>query len=227
MCHIGRQNIDLLETEIRDNYETRYYIIACENDVNDKNATYDHFHFMVEFSSSQEYHNFCQKIFKTKFDLKGQAGRKGTKDEGRPKQYGKVSKIKEVEKACSYTVKSCVDFPEFLRTNMGQEDIKIIMEKSFKKKDRDKQIIKLLDILEKGLKDKLHSLSMCSQNKIDNILGLIYETIIDKDFDISMSKTSINSLFEKFVRSTSLLNLKQKAVTMMIFNRHQYSNNLY
>ena len=141
MCHLPHGKLDELEAELH-NYEIGAYMICHEEE------PYSHYHFLVQMTKSN-YHNFCQNIFIKRYSLRGRA----LKD--KPRQYGKVTKINDIEKAKSYTIKSLEKWDvntgpnhPYLRTNLSSEEIEDIYENSFKKNDLEAQRKKLLLYLE-------------------------------------------------------------------------------
>ena len=78
-------------------------------------------HFLVEMTP-EEYHRFSKRVFIDKFKLRGRAKK------GNPRQYGKVSKIENVEKMKQYTLKE----GDYI-SNLSPEELQDLYEKSYKK----------------------------------------------------------------------------------------------
>lgn len=107
MAHIPLTEFDYLEEIIKE-YNIVKYLIAYENE------PYEHFHFVIEFHDEPDknYHNFCKRVFKDKYKLRGQAKK------NQPRQYGCLKKVENLERMCAYTIKD-----GNFRTNMEQTDI--------------------------------------------------------------------------------------------------------
>lgn len=214
MAHIPASEFDYLEEVIK-SYDTPY-VIALETE------PYDHYHFMAELSHV-EYHRFCKNIFKDKYRLRGRAGRKGTPDEGKPKQYGIVrSDIENIDLAMAYTLKDGL-----YRTNMDPEYIKSCIEQSYKKTDKNletEKLFKHLDTIE--FKDEKYQYFEYGYQKTNydtitmKILENIYEYIITTDNKLSLSRTAINNYFLNYLRKTQNINISTKIKLCRLFNNH-------
>ena len=90
MFHLKETEFDYLEDTLL-NYDIAGYIIGFEA------QPYPHFHLIFQ-SSDLNYNSFSKKIVE-KYQLRGKAG----KDLCR--QYGRISKIKDLEKMKVYTLK--------------------------------------------------------------------------------------------------------------------------
>lgn len=103
-------------------YNIGTYIIAREiaNGAHEETQG-EHFHFVVEMSTT-DYHKYAKRIFKDKYKLRGQASK------GKPRQYGKVKQIENIEKMKAYVMKD-----DNYTTNMKVEEIKKLTEIAFKK----------------------------------------------------------------------------------------------
>lgn len=119
MAHINHEHIDYVETTLND-YGIGKYIIAMEK------TDYEHMHFMVQMSD-EDYHKFSKRVFKDKFKLRGRAIK------GESRQYGKIHKIEDIEKAKAYTCKD-----GNIRTNMTEDEIQKYIDASFEKEDKKK-----------------------------------------------------------------------------------------
>jgi hypothetical protein len=131
MCHTTHEHFDYLEDTLQE-YNIGTYFIGYEE------KPYEHYHFLVQMDNA-DYVKFRKRVFIDKLKLRGKPGG------GQPRQYGKVTKIEDLEKMKSYTVKEGL-----FRTNLDDEDeLKEIIEKSFSKQekiDREKQILELLQV---------------------------------------------------------------------------------
>lgn len=121
MAHIPCQDISFVEQQILQNCSGKY-IIAPEYE------PYDHLHFLVEMTDTA-YHTFSKRIFKDKYKLRGQARN------GKPRQYGKMKKINDIEKALVYTLKCYNTSKDMIKTNMDKASLEAYAQQSFKKKD--------------------------------------------------------------------------------------------
>ena len=214
MAHLSYDKFDELEDRIK-LFDTEY-LISYEKE------KYEHFHFIVNITDT-EYHNFAQDYFKKKYQLRGRAGRKGTPDEGKPRQYGKETTIRDLEKSISYTLKD-----SNYRTNMCQSYIDEMIEKSFKKNEKETDMKKLFEHLDGSAS---HWLSIKHKEYYENdkvklwvnkeILEDIYTYIISrKDIKLSLSRTAINNYFLKYLRTTQHLDVYDKVRMSMKFNNH-------
>jgi len=130
MAHIDHEHIDYVEETLK-NYDIGLYLIGMEK------TDYEHLHFIVEMEE-KDYHKFSKRVFKDKFNLRGRA------TQGAPRQYGKIKKIEDIEKAKAYTVKD-----GNVRTNMKQEELQKYLDKSFKKVEKQEFLDECADELEK------------------------------------------------------------------------------
>lgn len=128
MAHLNFNEYDAIEKEIQKLGVP--YIIAFEC------SPYDHFHFMVRITE-KNYYNFCKRVFKDKYKLRGRATK------GLPKQYGHMAKkIESLDKIAKYTIKD-----KNYRTNMSKKKL----EKIIKCKVEE---VKNIKADQKALKDK-------------------------------------------------------------------------
>lgn len=123
MAHINHEHIDYVE-ETLNNYDIGLYLIGMEGNNDPIPGCYEHMHFLVEMEET-DYHKFSKRVFKDKFKLRGRAV------QGKPRQYGKVKHIDDIENAKTYTVKD-----GNVRTNMSQDELKKYIDKSFEKVEK-------------------------------------------------------------------------------------------
>jgi hypothetical protein len=103
-------------------YNIGYYIIAMEVSAHShKETAGEHFHFCAEMSDVT-YHAFCKRVFKDRYKLSGQARN------GKPKQYGKVTEIKDITRMKAYCIKD-----DNFYSNLPTEEIEKLREISFSK----------------------------------------------------------------------------------------------
>jgi len=131
MCAVSHTEFDHLETILKE-YDIGHYILSAEVTPDAHAVTNgEHFHFCVQMSSS-DYHKYSKRVFKDKYKLRGQAR------DGIGRQYGKVTKIENVEKMKQYTLKHGK-----YRTNMPDAEINELLEKSYiveKKETKNEQL---------------------------------------------------------------------------------------
>lgn len=116
MAHIPHEHIDYVENTLLEYPEVTTYLIGMEQ------TDYEHMHFVVHATKDTWYRNFSKRVFIDKFKLRGKATK------GKPRQYGKIGKIKDQYKLKCYTVKD-----KNVRTNMPQNEIDEYVENSRKK----------------------------------------------------------------------------------------------
>ncbi|AXQ65312.1 MAG: hypothetical protein [Circular genetic element sp.] len=131
MCHTTHEMYDYLEDTLQE-YDIGTYFIGYEP------QPYEHFHFLVQMTE-KDYGRYRKRVFIDKLKLRGKAG------DGIARQYGKVSKIEDLEKLKSYTVKE----GQF-RTNLeNTEELQAIVDNSFSKQekiDREREILSQLHV---------------------------------------------------------------------------------
>ena len=109
-----------LQEYIRDlllEYDTGQYLIAYEA------TPYSHYHVVAQISD-KDYHKFSKRIIE-KYDLRGRA------TPNKPRQYGKLKKIHDLERLLIYTCKD-----QNVIGNFSEEEIRKYIELSFKKDDK-------------------------------------------------------------------------------------------
>jgi len=127
MAVIKHDQIEYVQETIQEYDSVTEYLIGMETSADShQDNSGEHMHFLVKMSDTH-YKNFADRVFRKKFNLRGQA-RKGL-----PRQYGKIREIQDLEKMAAYTVKD-----GNIRTNMEDKDIQRWIELSFKK-DADKE----------------------------------------------------------------------------------------
>jgi len=124
MAHIPHDEQEYLEETLKE-YDIGKYVIGMEH----ADSVGEHFHFLVQFTDA-DYHKYSKRVFKDKFNLRGQ--NRG----GKCKQYGKLKEIRDLEKMTAYTVKD-----GNVITNMTDKEIQKYTELSYKKTDK----LELLD----------------------------------------------------------------------------------
>lgn len=136
MAHIPIKDISDCVSTLLEYKSVENYVVCGET------TPYEHIHYLVEMDK-KDYSAYAKRVFIDKYKLRGQAGRKGTPNEGKPRQYGKVRDIAKLENAISYTLK---DDNENLRySNLDSKMIEDYLEKSFKKEERKTKIEKWME----------------------------------------------------------------------------------
>lgn len=123
MAAISHKNYQEVK-DILFQYDIGKYIISKEISKTAHTETNgEHIHFMVEITD-KDYHRFSKRLFIDRFNLRGRASK------GKPRQYGKVKQIDSIEKMKTYTLKEG-DY----ESNLSEEEVKLLFEKSYRKKD--------------------------------------------------------------------------------------------
>lgn len=102
---------------------TKTYLIGLEY----KEAR-EHYHFVIDFTET-EYAAYVKRVLKGKYKLNGTRNQKGHTG-----GFGKVSKIRNIDAMCSYTLKD-LDY----YTNFKEERIKFLVSQSYPKPENDKK----------------------------------------------------------------------------------------
>lgn len=117
---IRHSEFDYVESTLQE-YDIGGYIISAETAPQTHKATDgEHFHFIVEMTS-EDYHKFSKRL-RVKYALAGRSTANATRG------YGKVKVIENLEMMKVYTVKD-----GNIRSNLIQEELDRLKEKSFKK----------------------------------------------------------------------------------------------
>ncbi len=136
MAHIPIKDMSNVVSTLLEYSSVSNYIVCGET------TPYEHIHYLVEMDDL-DYKRYAKRVFIDGYKLRGQAGRKGTIHEGKPRQYGKVKEIQDIENAISYTLKEGNEQMRY--TNMNADEIEKYIAKSFKKEERKPKIEKWLD----------------------------------------------------------------------------------
>lgn len=174
MFHLPCSEYDHLENTLKE-YDIGQYIMAFEY------KPYPHYHFMVQMSS-YEYHKYSKRIV-LKYKLCGKP------QNGKPRQYGKVKKIEDLEKMKSYTLKDG-DF----RTNMDEKTINALVEKSFRKlgnKEISEKILEYVSAKNAKYSNIIQTKYHKRHYSIENLRKTIMEFLLCNK--IKFTKGSINS----------------------------------
>lgn len=172
---VSHSEADYLEETMK-GYDIGSYIMAMETCEKHTATKGQHFHFCVEMDA-ETYHKFSKRVF-TKYKLCG------TSKGGKTRQYGKVDKIRNIELMKQYCVKEA-DTAN-IRTNLSQEDIALLIEKSYKKAESSSteaeillylgkiDLLKWIDIQQYHLHEQLElNYSNCALNYDCLVAGVI------------------------------------------------------
>lgn len=200
MAHLPLEEFNYLE-EIIQEYSILKYLIAHEKE------PYSHFHFVIEFEkeADRNYHNFCKRVFKDKYKLRGQATK------GKPRQYGCLKKIENIEKMCAYTLKE-----GNFKTNMFQEDIDkyiAISRDNLKTLDYRQKILKHLE--KQQFKNNINSISWGSaeeQRPLENQIRMeiIKYVVTDQETNYKLTKNIIENIYIEYLQKTKHLGKDEK-----------------
>jgi len=120
---IRHSEIESVEETLKE-YEIGAYLIGLEVSFDSHEETNgEHMHFVVQMTD-KDYHRFSKRIFIDKYKLRGKA----LKD--KPRQYGRVKRIQDLERMCAYTLKD-----NNIRSNMTEQQLDSYRNISFKKKE--------------------------------------------------------------------------------------------
>mgnify|MGYP006162416773 CR=1 FL=1 len=135
MAHIPLKELNTVADELINNYNVDRYMVTAEL------LPYEHMHFYVEFTN-KDYERFRDNILKRKYKLHGIAGKKGSDRDGKPREYGRITKpLRDKTLYLSYIMKESVycQTNSFLcdwsncSTNIPQEELELIPRWEFKK----------------------------------------------------------------------------------------------
>lgn len=122
--------------------DSSYLVVGEKSPDTHQQTNGEHFHFLVNFSE-KSYKNFT-KHFIEKYKLRGSA------KDGKSRQYGKIKKIKDLERLHQYMLKDLsTDNPIF--TNYENDEIDAWAAKSFKKESKKNYLDSMSDKLTKSV----------------------------------------------------------------------------
>lgn len=207
MAHMPLEDYDEIETELI-NYidiEEGQYLIGHESE------PYSHYHFYCEMSLDA-YHNFSKHLFKDKYKLRGRV------KDGLPRQYGKIKNIRDQAGLASYTIKD-----KNFRSNMPEDQVKSIFEKSFKKETlkllKDKMLIYVEEDLQshKSFDKLVDGKLYCYKSSHDSqAKDAIVKFCLETDVDITASK--LKMFFNYWLTKTKYLEPVDKIAQIRTFN---------
>lgn len=204
MAAIKHTNVDYVVDTLQE-YNIGTYIIGLENAEGVHSETEgEHFHFLVEMSP-EDYHKFAKRVFIDKFKLRGRATK------GKPRQYGKLTKIDNLEKMKAYTVKD-----SNVRTNLNDEQLEKVKETSFKKIDIVSDAKKTLQYLDTIQLEAWHhedsnwlNMEVCATN-FDTLGKEIVQFTLGNDMSVPTG-CAIKSYIKQFIIANKFINNDIKA----------------
>lgn len=163
---IPHNKIQEVIDDIKSWYENKKtYLIGLEY----KEAR-EHYHFVIDFTET-EYAAYVKRVLKGKYKLSGRRNKKGHTG-----GYGKVSKIRNLDAMCSYTLKD-LDY----HTNFKEERIKFLVEQSYPKPENDKKELE----------------NECMEYITKNLIGYNEETELEWSYPHYVGIQTINFLRSK------------------------------
>lgn len=133
MCACEHKLYDYLEETLKE-YAIGKYLMAAEVTKDSHSETNgEHFHFLVQMTDA-DYHKYSKRCFKDKLKLRGKA------IDGKPRQYGRVKQIENIDRMAAYTIKQ-----GNIRTNMTEAQLNAYKQITFESKE------------EKNFEDELYS----------------------------------------------------------------------
>jgi len=150
MAAILHTEYDYLENIIQE-YDIGGYLIAAEiSDDSHKDTYGQHFHFLVQMNDV-DYHKFSKRVFIDRYKLRGKA----IKD--KPRQYGRVKKIHDLERMGAYTLKD-----GNIRSNMTEQQLQSFKDIAFKVNEKEDFRDKIMDYI----KEKVNKISEYNQETL-------------------------------------------------------------
>lgn len=173
-------------------YDIEKYIIGLETaQSTHSESNGQHMHFMVQMYP-KDYTRFAKRVFIDKYNLRGRALA------DKPRQYGKVKTIENIQKMMCYTVKD-----GNLMTNMDEDTIQELIKQSFKKEDKKTEYEKLYEALTEFAKEaNINAHSMLWVDGQRKIKEKIIEEIVVKDYKIDMTEQSVHRMLRSWLRMT-------------------------
>ena len=202
--HLPLDAFDIIEQSLTSGrYDICEYLIAHEHPPN----CYSHYHIAFE-GTDKTYHAWSKYLFKDKYKLRGQA--KG----GKPRQYGKIRDIENLEKLLTYCVKD-----GNVRSNISSDRMERYFANSFKKDEKKNFQLEMVN----WINDKISERDIKVRAKTH--AGLIYrpdkiKLLIFEFYDIKQIVCNHNQLENNFLVYTQNHNSTYK---MTLHERLDYS----
>jgi hypothetical protein len=201
MFHIEKTEYDHIEKTLIEEYSVGGYLIGHEA------KPYSHFHILAQFPNKKLWTNY-QKHLIERYHLRGKP------KNGKPRQYGAIKTIRDLEKLKSYTIKDG-DY----RSNLSESDLKQYFDKSFKK-ENDKtfcdELIEHLDNIKEDIFKKKHII--ISTSAVSAQSRTIYEDEIIKKLmiqyaltqGVKTSRIKVQNWYTQYIERTDRLTQEQK-----------------
>jgi hypothetical protein len=195
MYHLEESEFDYLEKTLKE-YQVGWYIIGHEK------TPYSHFHIAFEELSDREYTNFNKKIV-TQYKLRADS------KNGKRKQYGKISQVKDIDKLKSYTLKD-----GNYRSNLSSSQLAEVIERSFKKSKKKEWMETCLEHIEeypKLFKSRIQEWS--DKIKYFNIDDQLANQLIlfHLEKEVQFTRNQIKALVYRAIQVTKHLGKIEKA----------------
>lgn len=169
-----------------------------------------HMHFCVQIND-KDYHSFSERL-KRKFKLRGRAVK------GAPAQFKCLTKIENLEKMMSYTLKDGV-----YDSNMSEVQLKALYEQSYQKKESRSLWDRLIEYLDKVpmYPDKESMYNKYSQY-INDLRKAIIEFHIKEKTMKGLTKSSVESAARKYIMYYSPIHFEDKVdlINWEFFSHH-------
>ncbi len=175
--------------------DSSYLVVGEKSEETHHISEGEHFHFLVNFSE-KSYKNFT-KHFIEKYSLRGCA------KDGKARQYGKIKKIKDLERLLSYMLKDrSTDNPLF--TNFENEQIDAWAEKSFKKHSKKTYLENMARKLTEQVQKSTPRCDMTLGINMERLQRLLFSIHLEeqKEFDSkkAITKSQLYSLANYWVQ---------------------------
>lgn len=185
MFHIAETEYDYIESTLLE-YNIGGYIIGHES------KPYSHYHLI--FQSCDAIYNTFSKRLVEKYNLRGKAGKDACR------QYGRISKIKDLEKMKAYTLKD-----GNIRSNLDNIEIDKLIEQSFKKANHQSLVDKIVETINDVPDIHIDTYMTKSQ---DRIKQLTIKYCIEND--IKISRSFLNQCLITSIMKTPSININKK-----------------
>jgi len=186
--------------KILSEYDIGKYIIGLETaESTHSESSGQHMHFLVQMYP-KDYTRFAKRVFIDKYNLRGRALA------DKPRQYGKVKNIENIQKMMCYTVKD-----GNLMSNMDEDTIQELIKQSFKKEDRKTEYEKLYEAVTAYVKEvPIKCMQVLWADGELKIKEKIIEEIVIKDYRIDMTEQSVNRIYRSWLRMTPVYMIHDK-----------------
>jgi len=164
---IPHKHIDEVIEDIHTWYDkSKTYLIGLEYA-----EAREHYHFVINFTE-KEYAAYVRRVLKDKYHLSGRRNKKGHTG-----QFGKVSKIRNIDAMCSYTLKDL-----HYRTNFKKHKINELIKASYPKPENDKK--ELMAECMQYIKTKITQIDVEHRDEPHQIAYVIMDFFKEKQMDL-------------------------------------------